>query len=75
MRIVDASPELTKAAHSLIVCRMVCHLVTSCPDIRCDTSVTVTLARAGFGADSIRALRFRAVEIAGHIAAASTKVH
>lgn len=74
MRIVKASKKLTRAAHGIIADGMAAHLSHSFADLCCDTSVTVTLARAGYGADSIRALRDRAVEIAG-ACAQSKKVH
>lgn len=76
MQIIQASPQLVSAVQTMIAVGMASHLMRRAADLQDDTAVTVTLAQAGFGASSIRALRACAVSIARHTkAAARTNAH
>lgn len=61
MQVMQASHVLTAAIHDMISCGMARHLLTRAVDLEDDIAVIVALASAGFGADSIRALRAAAV--------------
>lgn len=74
MQVVQASIPLAHAVHAIIATGMAKHLIRHAIDLADDPSVIFALANAGFGLTSIRALRTRAVEMAGAITA-STKVH
>ena len=74
MQIIQASPQLVSAVQTMIAVGMASHLMRRAADLHDDISVTVTLAQAGFGASSIRALRSCAVSIARQYSA-STKAH
>lgn len=73
MQVMQASIPLAHAVHAIIATGMAKHLIRHAIDLADDPAVIFTLAHAGFGLSSIRALRARAVEIAG--ASASKKVH
>lgn len=75
MQIVNASAELSRAAQVIIVAGMARALLARAANLQDDLSVIVTLAQAGFGVRSIRALRLRATLTASQIEAATTKVH
>lgn len=64
MQIVQATQIIATAAHGIIACGMAAQLVQRAVDLGDEIAVIVVLAQAGFGLDSIRALRARAVEIA-----------
>lgn len=73
MQVMQASLPLAHAVHAIIATGMAKHLIRHAIDLADDPAVIFTLAHAGFGLASIRALRSRAVEIAG--TSASKKVH
>lgn len=76
MQIIQASPQLAATVRTIVAVGMAGHLTRRASDLQDDTAVTITLAQAGFGASSIRALRSCAVSIARQTkAAASTKAH
>lgn len=62
MQIFQASHHLVYAVHDAISCGMARHLLARAVNLNDDIAVIVALAHAGFGADSIRALRRAAVD-------------
>ena len=75
MVIVQASPELARAAHTIIATGMALHLMSRAINIRDDLAVAATLRNAGFGQDSINALRFCAVAISSRFHVISNRTH
>jgi hypothetical protein len=75
MQVVQASQVLAQAVHALIVAGMARELIRRAPDLHDCPSVSLTLARSGFGPASIRALGYRAATLACQIKAASRKEH
>jgi hypothetical protein len=75
MQVLQASQALAEAAHALIVAGMAHELIRRASNLHDAPSVSVTLARSGFGPVSIRALGCRAATLARQIKAASTKEH
>lgn len=71
MQILQASAHLADTVKSIIAVGMASHLLRKAADLHDETSVTVSLAQAGFGAASIRALRGRAADIAQQAKAAA----
>lgn len=74
MQIFFATHELARAAHTIIVSGMADHLIRSGANLHDDLAMIVLLAQAGFGLESIRALRSAAGMEAGRNAT-SIKVH
>lgn len=74
MQIVFATHELARAAHTIIVSGMADHLIRRGANLHDDLAMIVILAQAGFGHESISALRAAAAREAGRNAT-STKVH
>ncbi len=64
MHVFMASAALAQAVHATVSVQMARELVARGTDIACDVAVVCALARAGFGHQSIRALRDHAVRIA-----------
>jgi hypothetical protein len=73
MKIVQASAALKSAVCEYLCRAMAGHLLKSRADLRCDVSIICVLSRAGFGIDTMKALRHRAVANASRIAAITHK--
>jgi len=75
MHIVQASPELARAVHTVIATGMAAHLISQAVNIRDDKAVASCLRLAGFGRDSVSALSFCAAAIASCFYVISERVH
>ncbi len=75
MQIVQTTPELARAVHTIIATGMAAHLIHQAVNIRDDGAVSGALRGAGFGRDSVKALRFCAAAIASRFYVISNMVH